>query len=278
MAIANLCREKPFPDFALVSPSIPVLARFLSVPDVGILSDACLALSCLTDGSDDGIEMVLKEESIVSQLVELLDHESPKVQTFAGRTIGNIVTGTEAHTQVVLDCPMALPLLKKLLHGPKLAMRKEGCWAISNIAAGSQEQIQMMIDAGVIPLVVAIILSNNGEFEEALKKEALYVLGNVFSYGSVDQIVYLVEQNVIPGFLSHLDNDDSEAVFSCLKGIWRMLKVGRDSIVGEENPFAEKMVESEDFYKFEDLQDHQNARINRKVRVLLDEYFEENEE
>ena len=268
--IASLCRGKTSPELELVSPSIPTLARFLSVPDVEILADACWALAHITDGWDSRIEAVLKEESIVPQLVELLDHENSTVQIPAIRTIGNIVTGTDAHTQVVVDCPMALPLLKKLLHDPKPLMRKEGCWVISNIVA-SEEQIQKVIDAGVVPLVAAMIISNE-EMEE-IKTEAVHVLGNVLTGGSVDQIVYVVEQNVIPGFLSYLGNRDSDGVRVCLDGIKKILKVGEDSNrFGEVNPFVEKMMKCEDFDKFKDLQFV--AARSWRVERMLKRYFE----
>ena len=168
--------------------------------------------------------------------------------------------------------------MKKSLHDPDPEKRKKGCWAISNIAAGSREQIQMVIDAGVIPLVVAMIISNNEEVEE-IKKEAVYVLSNIFSCGSDDQIMYLVKQDAISGFLSSLDNNDSEEVVACLacclEGLERVLKIGQDSNrFGEENPFVAKVEENDDFYKLEDLQIHKNTKICEKAQAIMEKYFE----
>lgn len=41
---------------------------------------------------------------MVKSLVELLGHPEVKVQTAALRAVGNIVTGTDEQTQLVLDC------------------------------------------------------------------------------------------------------------------------------------------------------------------------------
>ena len=139
-ALSNLCRGTPPPALAFVLPAIPILDLLLGCPDDEILSDACWALAHISEGTNERIDAVLNERSIVPRLVELLDHVSPSVMTPSLRAIGNIVTGQLYQTQVVLDCPLALPFLKKLTHNPIKSVRKEACWAISNITAGSQEQ------------------------------------------------------------------------------------------------------------------------------------------
>merc|ERR1711865_788973 len=49
-----------------------------------------------------------------------------------GRTVGNIVTGDDMQTQIVINCG-ALARLGALLLSPKKGIRKEACWTISNI-------------------------------------------------------------------------------------------------------------------------------------------------
>lgn len=76
------------------------------------------------------------------RLVELLVHPNPGVVTPALRSIGNIVTGDDLQTQVVLNCNILTNLLQLLKH-PKETIRKETCWTISNITAGNKDQIQV---------------------------------------------------------------------------------------------------------------------------------------
>lgn len=54
----------------------------------------------------------------------LLNHPEVKVQTAALRAVGNIVTGTDEQTQLVLDCG-ALQVMDKLLMHPKEKINKE---------------------------------------------------------------------------------------------------------------------------------------------------------
>lgn len=61
------------------------------------------------------------------------------------RTVGNIVTGDNAQTQTMLDGGIILSLLGLLSHSNK-GIRKEACWALSNIAAGTSDQIQAIME------------------------------------------------------------------------------------------------------------------------------------
>jgi hypothetical protein len=71
------------------------------------------------------------------------------VQTPALRTVGNIVTGDDLQTQVIINFS-ALPCLLGLLASPKKGIRKEACWTISNITAGNRDQIQVGVAESVV--------------------------------------------------------------------------------------------------------------------------------
>merc|ERR1712190_711777 len=101
------------------------------------------------------------------------------VQTPALRAVGNIVTGDDSHTQVILQGG-ALNHLKDLLGHNKKSIRKEACWTISNVTAGTQDQIQEVVNAGLIPPVIQHL--QNADFD--IKNEAASVISNAPSCGS----------------------------------------------------------------------------------------------
>ena len=86
-------------------------------------------------------------------MVELLMNPQPSVVSAALRAVGNIVTGDDIQTQVILNCSV-LPCLLSLLGASKESIRKEACWTISNITAGNREQIQAVIDANIFPVLI----------------------------------------------------------------------------------------------------------------------------
>ena len=76
--------------------------------------------------------------------MELLLHPSPAVQTPALRTVGNIVTGDDLQTQIIINFN-ALSCLNSLLNSQKKGIRKEACWTISNITAGNKDQVSLIV-------------------------------------------------------------------------------------------------------------------------------------
>merc|ERR1712045_99737 len=57
--LSNLCRGKPPPPLEWVTPALPTFTNLISSVDVEVLTDACWALSYLSDGSNDRISAVI---------------------------------------------------------------------------------------------------------------------------------------------------------------------------------------------------------------------------
>ena len=51
----------------------------------------------------------------------------------------------------------ALPRLKQLLNSEKSNLVKEAAWAVSNVVAGTPEQIQKVIDADILPDIIKVL-------------------------------------------------------------------------------------------------------------------------
>lgn len=161
-------------------------------------------------------------------LLTYIFFSSSPLKTPALRTVGNIVTGDDIQTQIIINCN-ALPFLLSMLSSMKKGIRKEACWTISNITAGNKDQvltwptylcstlsylilppihpclpinlpiqIKAVFDANIIPLLIGLL--TQAEFD--IKKEAAWAISNATSGGTPEQIKFLVQQGTLVNYLS----------------------------------------------------------------------------
>ncbi|KAM3401063.1 hypothetical protein ACQJBY_001066 [Aegilops geniculata] len=259
-----------------VKPALTALQRLIHSQDEEVLTDACWALSYLSDGTNDKIQSVI-ESGVFPRLVELLLHPSASVLIPALRTVGNIVTGDDLQTQCVID-HQALPCLLNLLTtNHKKSIKKEACWTISNITAGNRDQIQAVIQANIIGPLVHLL--QGAEFD--IKKEAAWAISNATSGGTHDQIKYLVAQGCIKPLCDLLICPDPRIVTVCLEGLENILKVGeaeKNLGAGDVNNYAQMIDDAEGLEKIENLQSHDNTEIYEKAVKMLESYWLEEED
>ncbi|KAI8555472.1 hypothetical protein RHMOL_Rhmol05G0175200 [Rhododendron molle] len=275
--LSNFCRGKPPTPFEQVKPALPVLRQLIHLNDEEVLTDACWALSYLSDGPNEKIQAVI-EAGVCPRLVELLLHPSSTVLIPALRTVGNIVTGDDGQTQFIIDNHVLPGLFQLLTTNHKKSIKKEACWTISNITAGNRSQIQAVIEAHIILPLIQLL--QQAEFD--IKKEAAWAISNATSGGSPEQIRFLASQGCIKPLCDLLICPDPRIVTVCLEGLENILKVGEaDKEAGLNsgiNLYAQMIDECEGLDKIENLQTHDNHEIYEKAVKMLERYWAEEDE
>jgi hypothetical protein len=106
-----------------------------------------------------------------------------------------LLSGSDFETQAVINAG-GIPALKELLHNRKREIRREACWALSNIAAGNTMQIQALLNENLFSIVRPFMQSEQSDFA----KDAIYFIVNIFNSGSSEHI----KQNSSIGILQEL--------------------------------------------------------------------------
>ncbi|XP_012682938.2 importin subunit alpha-1 [Clupea harengus] len=270
--LSNMCRNKnPSPPLMAVQQMLPTLLRLLQHSDKEVLADACWAVSYLTDGPNERIEVVVQQAGLVPQLVQLLGCAEIAIVTPALRTVGNIVTGTDEQTQTVLSAG-ALTMFPTLLRHRKNNIQKEAAWTLSNITAGKDTQIQEVINAGLVPLMVEAL--QTGDYKT--QKEVVWAITNYTSGGNIEQVIYLVRCNVLVPLLNLLSAKESKTILVILDAISNIFLAAEK--VAETEKLCVMIEECGGLDKIEALQSHDNETVYKAALNLIEKYFSDEDE
>jgi len=270
--LSNLCRNKnPHTSLQCVAEMLPSIVKLVGEADLQVKTDVCWALSYITDGPNDRIEMVLRT-GIVEQLVHILQHcKEGMLVTPVLRVIGNIVTGSDTQTQRVIDYG-ALPAFERLLAHEKQTIQKEAAWAISNITAGTSTQIQSVIDSGLIPPLIHLL--SHGDFKT--QKEACWAITNYTSGATTEQLIFLANNKAIEGLCGMLVAKEAKILQVCLDGLKNMLSIAVKLNNLEWMACAIEQCGGLD--AIEDLQQHENEEVFSMAQGLIDMFFSAEDE
>lgn len=265
--VSNLCRGKPASDINFVAPFIGPLCHLLHTEvSLDVLVDAVWALSYLSDGPNERIELVM-QTGVTQKLVSFLSDKSSTLLTPTIRCLGNFVTGSDIQTDAVIDAGI-LDHICELLENPRKTIRKETCWLASNIAAGTHEQITSLMRRNDI-MRKLIETGSNASWET--KKEALWAVSNICTTGNDEHVRCLVEIEGMKPLTEVLNftNADATILTAALDAIARILDVGERN----HEEYAKMFDEYAGIDHLENLQEHPSTQVYEKTVSIIESYF-----
>lgn len=229
-SISNLTRGKPSPPVAVIEPAVrPLIDLLKTSKDNEVLTDVCWSLSYISDGTNDRIQLIL-EDGVPARLLELTQIDLT-VATPALRTLGNIVTGEHHQTQAIVSEPNCFPFLLGLMQSNKKGIRKESCWAISNIMADSEDHVEAAINGCVLPPLVKALQDDAYD----VKREAAWAIHNLAENGSQEHRNKAMMEGCLQPLVSFFDSAERDRDKDvAAKSLLKFIEGGGST--SEENP------------------------------------------
>lgn len=272
-AVANLCRFKPVPELNHIAPAIPILALTVQHPDIEIASDSLWAFSYICDEPQDRVQLVIGS-GVVPLIINILDSPNENFLLPALYIVGNICSGTEVQTQVVIDAGCLRSLVLHLNPQRPRSVRKETLWLLSNICAGSTTQIQAVIEIGLLPAIVSTISAPEAE----VKKEALWTCAVLTSNGTYQQIMSLVEAGALEAFFDAIDTcTDKKTLTLALECIFAVVESGAELLlrgIHVSNIYVDRIRSFQGESVIEGLLSHSDAKIRSHAESIFHDYID----
>jgi hypothetical protein len=168
-SISHLCRGKPAPPLSAVASVLPYLAAMIQYPDSEVVADALWGLSYISDGSNDGISAVLAHGALPAIIRNLSGGAGQAIEAPALHCLGRIVTGDAHQATLAVEhgaITVLCAILRAQVHNTLSETKKEILWALSNIAAGDDQQINALLQAGVFDLISDYIAMDDQRIRE----------------------------------------------------------------------------------------------------------------
>ena len=150
------------------------------------------------------------------------------------------------------------------------SIRKETAWILSNIAAGTQKQIENLIKEDFLPIFQKIILYDEAE----VQKECIWAMANLTNIKDITYMKKILEQGILLTMNKCLLIDDTKNLAVNLEALGNLLAFGKDNKCDDVNPVVKEMERIGMIDVLEKLQTHPVEIVYEKTLKLLLEYFE----
>jgi len=234
---SKCCRDNPM-DTATTKASLCVLNKALVHENEFIVANSCEAVFHILSGlsgeefkkatnrfvSEAKSSELNKEiNEIVEQLFKLVSHDVGQIsKTSAIKTI-HLISSVGDIKAITLNRGI-LCLSRALSSHLEDTNQELVCGTISNIITNDTDQIQTIIDVGVVPCLIKMLEGDTAPNEE----HALQVIHQMTKAGSDTQIKYLVSQNCIHHLCDLLTKSDCGVASTALSALKDVFKVGRN--------------------------------------------------
>ena len=219
---------------------------------------------------------LLIDLNILQRIIELIDSKDGDIIYCSLRIIGNYAMNNDSfYTQQIINLN-ALDKLKKTLKKEydiiNKNIRKESSFTLSNIAAGTQEQVTKLYEDNFYPIFYDII---KNEEETSIKINCLWSLYNFSCIKNQEIIERLVENGFIKIIIDRFGIDHGEILACSLEALANLLDLASKLRNPANNNIIENEIKTlEVFNEIKKLKkDNEEDLCQNKVDFILTTYF-----
>lgn len=245
----------------------------ITTPDLHTVNNCLYGLYNLIDNQDsNGIIHFMVESGAASHIIKIIGY-NPSLINIIIKIIGNMLTGdsqdvTEMHNFGVLN------LLEYLYrNNTDLLYLKEILWAISNITAGNQQQINAFMQSDLLGLCLDKIKTTKNT---TLMIDLVWIFSNAITGGGIEIACKFIEYGIIEIYLYIIESFNSEIVIMVtLEGIRNLFKYGElvKILTTEKNIVIESFCKLGGISYLEKLALSNRSEIVMKVEQIIQEYL-----
>ncbi|CAD8128509.1 unnamed protein product [Paramecium sonneborni] len=264
-AISNLAKGKPTTTMYKKELILILTEIIMNIDqDDELLIDAIWGLSYLSE--DDIYFNLFIQTGVILKLSQLLHQQKQTLIIPSLRILGNILTGNEEQTNQVLYTGILQIFDNLLKQNLNKKIRKEICWSLSNIAAGTPHQVKQIIKND--SLLKSIFRQLDSRIPE-ITKEIAFFLSNTAIYAESQDLDYLVlSYGFIQKLAMLLDSEDKTVIQTSLEGFYEFLnKIIKDQRI---QVYKQLIIDSNIIEKVEIQQNHQSSVVYEKANKILE--------
>lgn len=268
--ISNLYKGHPPANFDILQPTLIYISQFVLHYDTEIKLECLWTLSYFTHSHSVECLQQIIHLNIVPILIQLLICHNNNIIVPTLRTLGNITASElDEHTQYLIDHNI-LPNIDYMLNtNENKRILKESCWLLSNICAGTSEQLEIFIHTpNVLLSLNQMLLYPNKE----IQREALWAIYNFFTGPNeyIDQIV--IENKMIIENLCQIlsDNSVEAQMFDLILEIFTIIL----KISDIEQDVLEMFEEFNIINRIIELQVYDNESIQERSSNIMSIYYQ----
>lgn len=174
-------------------------------------------------------------------------------------------------TQQVVDSG-ALDIFPKLLGHPNSLVRKEICWMISNIAAGTLLQLETLVSKGYLKTMNQILKHE----ESGIKYEAIWSICNFTLIEKRELIESIFKDGIVDAICYIIKFKQARFIAVGLEALCNLLKFGKTIFLNQDgsNPVEIELEKNGMFDILEQLQFHESEIVYEKAINLIETYLE----